>query len=65
MRSDAHSPGIQTVTGSILQSGKTFFRADWSWNNLYGHSILSLSLIQEGHLSVTGERMCTKYWLTA
>ena len=31
-----------------------------------GH-ILSfhLSLIQEGQLSVTGESMCTKYWLTA
>ena len=31
-----------------------------------GH-ILSflLSLFQEGQLSVTGESMCTKYWLTA
>ena len=32
-----------------------------------GHKIistamLSLQLIQEGQLSVTGERMCTKYW---
>ena len=27
--------------------------------------ILSLLMIQEGQLSVTGERMCTKYWLTA
>ena len=25
-------------------------------------AILSLSLIQEGQLSVTGERICTKYW---
>ena len=24
-----------------------------------------LPLIQEGHLSVTGESMCRKYWLTA
>ena len=24
-----------------------------------------LSLFQEGHLSVTGESMCPKYWLTA
>ena len=24
-----------------------------------------LLLIQEGQLSVTGESMCTKYWLTA
>ena len=25
-------------------------------------AILSLPLIQEGHMSVTGERMFTKYW---
>ena len=25
-------------------------------------AILTLPLIQEEHLSVTGERMCTKYW---
>ena len=25
-------------------------------------AILSLPLIQEGQLSVSGERMCTKYW---
>ena len=27
-------------------------------------AILSIPLIQVGQLSVTGERMCTKYWLT-
>ena len=27
-------------------------------------AILSLPLIQIGQLSVTGIRMCTKYWLT-
>ena len=26
-------------------------------------TIVSLPLIQEGQLLVTGERMCTKYWL--
>ena len=35
----------------------TFFRGDWSWNIFY--VILSLPLIQEGQLSVSGERMCT------
>ena len=31
-----------------------------------GHILsLLLPLIQEGQLSVTGESMCTKYWLTA
>ena len=34
-----------------------------------GHEIISIAiltipLIQEEQLSVTGERMCTKYWLT-
>ena len=29
-RSDEHPPGIQMVAGSILRSGKTFFRGDWS-----------------------------------
>ena len=28
-------------------------------------AILSLPLIQLGQLSVNGEGMCTKYWLTA
>ena len=28
-------------------------------------AIQSLPLIQEGQLSVTGESMCAKYWLTA
>ena len=28
-------------------------------------AILPLPLIQNKQLSVTGERMCTKYWLTA
>ena len=28
-------------------------------------AILPLPLVQEEQLSVTGERMCTKYWLTA
>ena len=39
----------------------TFFRWDWSWTHFYDHS---LQLIQVGQLSVTGERMCTWYWLT-
>ena len=35
----------------------TFFCGDWSWNIFCGHSLPSL--IQEGQLSVSGERMCT------
>ena len=35
------------------------------WHEIISTAILSLPLIQEGQLSVTGERMCTTYWLTA
>ena len=39
------------------------------WNTSFNDFVLSLSfllpLFQEGQLSVTGESMCTKYWLTA
>ena len=62
-RSEASSLGMQAAPSSIPTSG-TFF----SWR--LGHenistAILPLPLIQEEQLSVTGERMCTKYWLTA
>ena len=36
----------------------TFFLGDWSWN-IFSPVILPLPLIQEGQLSVSGERMCT------
>ena len=55
-RSIARPPGMQTVAGSILTSGKTFFRWD-----LVMIKFLR-SQIQEGQLSVTGEKMGTKYW---
>ena len=32
----------------------------WSWKIFYGHSPSSAD--QEEQLSVTGKRMCTKYW---
>ena len=31
-------------------------------HEIISSAILSLPQIQEGHLSVTGERKCTKYW---
>ena len=43
----------------------TFFRGDVSWKLIISMTILSLPLIQVGQLSITGKRMCTKYWLTA
>ena len=53
-RSDTLPPGIQTVAGSILTSGKTFFRCDMVMKKTSA-AILYLQLIQEGQLSVTGE----------
>ena len=57
-RSNARPPGMRPVADSTLTSGTN------SWEET-GHeknstTIISLSpLIQDGQLSVTGERMCT------
>ena len=56
-RSDARPPSMQAVVGSIFTSSNIVLRS-------FGHEVistasLSLPLIQEGQLSVTGERMCT------
>ena len=40
-RLDACPPGMWTVASSILTSGKTFFRWDWSWKHFYDHSLPS------------------------
>ena len=60
--SDARPPGMRTVAGSILTSGKTFFRWDLVMKN--STTILALPLIQEGQLSVTGERIGTNTYRT-
>ena len=57
-QSDARPPGMRMVMGSILTSGNIL---SWS-HEIISTAILSLRPIQEGQLSVTGERMCTKYW---
>ena len=56
-RSDAPPPGVQTIAGSILRSGETFFRRDLVMN--LSTAILSLPLTQVVQLSVTSKRMCT------
>ena len=59
-RSDVRPPGIRIVAGLILTSGNIL-----SWrlsHEIISTAILSLPLIQEGQLSVTGERLCAKYW---
>ena len=58
-RSEACLLGIQAAPSSIYTSG-TFFRGDGHEN--ISTAIFPLPLIQEEQLSVTGKRMCTKYW---
>ena len=55
-RSEACPLGMQAAPSSVPTSA-TFFHAKVST------SIHLLPLIQEEQLSVTGERMCAKYWL--
>ena len=54
-RSEVRSLGMQAAPSSIPTSG-TFFCGDLVMKTF------PLALIQEEQLSVTGERMCTKYW---
>ena len=62
-RLDEPPSGMQTFAGSILGSSKTYFVE--TGHEILSFAILSLLLIQVGQLSVTGERMYTKYWITA
>ena len=59
-RSEACPFGMQAALSSIPTVG-TFFHGDLVMKKV-SMAILPLLLIQEEQLSVTGERMCTKYW---
>ena len=61
--SDARSTGDREVVSSRLRSGPIL--SVRLIMNFFSMVILSLPLIQEGKLSVTCERMCTEYWITA
>ena len=55
-----HCPtGDQEVRVQPPPRSATFFRGDDHENEIFSTVILSLPLIQEGQLSVSGERMCT------
>ena len=59
-RLDACLPGMRIVMGSIPTTGNIVL---WRLvHEIISTAILSFLLIQEEQLSVTGERMCTKYW---
>ena len=53
---DLHPNGNQEVTGSTPSGSAILWRFD---HEIFFTVILSLPLIQEGQLSVSGERMCT------
>ena len=55
---DARATGDQEVTGSTPAGSATFFREDLIMKYL-STVILSLLLIQEEQLSVSGKRICT------
>ena len=56
-RSDARPPGMRPVADSTLTSGT--HSLEEVCHEKVSTTIISLLLIQEGQLSVTGERMCT------
>ena len=57
-QSDARPTGDQEVTGSIPANVRQLSFAEID-NEIFSTVILALPLIQEGQLSVYGERMCT------
>ena len=59
-RAEACPLGMQAALSFIPTSG-TNFRGDLVMKKMFT-AILPLPLIQEEQLSITGERMCTKYW---
>ena len=59
-RSDVSPPGMMQAATDSIPTSDTFFLGDFAMNKLSA-DIFSLPLIQEGQLSVTGERMGTKY----
>ena len=57
----------QTVQTRSSRAGKLGRGASATWkhgNMEIGHEIISTATLFLGQLSVTGETMCTKYWLT-
>ena len=59
---DVHTPGLRR--SRVRSSGPAKHSFVEVGPEIISAAILSLPLIQEGQLSVTGERMCFKYWLT-
>ena len=61
---NARPPGMRTVAGSILTSGKTFFH----WDLVIKKNLRPFSPFRWSRRAVSSywrKRMCTKYWYTA
>ena len=65
--SGAKFHGIYSMAGRVAQSVAVRLKSQGPQVRypVRPHTLVSLPLIQEGQLSVTGESMCTKYWFTA
>ena len=61
-QSGASLSANQGVAGSSPGPPHAFMEI---YHEMISMVILPLPLIQEGQMSVSGESMCTKYWLTA
>ena len=59
---NVHPTGDQEVADSIPAGSGTFFRGDWSWNIVYGHSLPSA----DSRRAVVSfwRKNVHKYWLT-
>ena len=64
MQSVASTIADPGVVRPILAWSKTFVEIDCEIH-VYSTVILLFPLIKDGLMSVTGESMCTRYWLTA
>ena len=63
---EPRGPGFDTRSGNTLSFLLPLFQEGPGFDTRSGNILLFLlPLFQEGQLSVTGESMCTKYWLTA
>ena len=57
--------GSMRIKGSLVRAPVRSHIFVEIYHEIIPTVILPLPLIQEGQLSVSGESMCTKYWLTA
>ena len=55
---------LTAIKGSLVRAPVRPHTVVMIYHEIISTVILPLPLIQEGHMSVSGKSMCTKYWLT-